>query len=343
MQTTAELESLAAMSAAVGADPDLVQGGGGNVSLKAGGCLWIKASGTWLSRALAEPIFLPLDLARLRRQIAAGDADPTAGCYDPASGARPSIETTLHALMPGRVVLHTHAVNSIAWTVRRDGEAALADRLAGLDWAWLPYRRPGLPLTREMQAVLRRRPDCAVLVLANHGLVVGAANVDAARALTYEVERRLALPLRPAGRPDLKRLDGFLRAGWRLPSDPLVHGIARDAAAFEFARLGALYPDHVVFLDSPLPILVDGDLEATIERHRQAAGRTPKYLVLPGAGVVVARDIVPGAEEMLRCLARILLRIPADVPVRPLTSEEVRELVDWEAEQYRQSLDAGSA
>lgn len=342
MNETAELRALAAMSAAVGADPDLVQGGGGNSSLKCDGCLWIKASGTWLSRAAGERIFLPLDLARLKRRIAAGAADPTAGCYA-EGGARPSIETTLHALMPHRAVLHTHAVNTIAWAVRRDGEAALAGLLAGLEWAWVPYRRPGLPLTRAVQAVLEHRPDCTILVLANHGLVVGAATADGARALTIEVEHRLNREPRQASGPDLPRLDALAGAGWRLPRDPLVHAIACDPTALEIARAGALYPDHVVFLDAPLPVLADGDLASGLARHRQASGRDPCYLVLPGAGVVVADGITPGAEEMLRCLARVLLRIPPGAPVRPLDAQEVRELTDWEAEQYRQSLDAGPA
>jgi len=339
----AELDALAAMCAAVGADPDLVQGGGGNASLKLDGRLWIKASGTWLSRALAEPLFLPLDLERLQRQILAGAADPTAGCYDTARSSRPSIETTLHALLPGRVVLHTHAVNTIAWAVRSDGEAMLVDRLASLDWAWVPYRRPGLPLTRAVQAVLRRRPACAVLVLANHGLVVGAEDAEGARTLTHEVERRLAREPRAAAVPDLPRLQALAEAGWRLPQDPLVHAIACDAAALEMARRGALYPDHVVFLDAPLPVLSEGGPDAARRRHREATGRDPCYLVLPGAGVVVAREIAPGAEEMLRCLARVLLRLPGDAPVRPLDADQVRELVSWEAEQYRQALNAGPA
>ena len=88
---------------------------------------------------------------------------------------RPSIETSLHALLPHRLVIHVHSVNLIAWAVRADGRAELDRRLAGLSWAWIPYVRPGLPLTPALAAILRdRRPD--VLVLQNHGLVVGAAD-----------------------------------------------------------------------------------------------------------------------------------------------------------------------
>ena len=50
---------------------------------------------------------------------------------------RPSIETTVHALMPQRVVVHVHCVNTIAWAIRSDAEARqrvadLGEVLAGL-------------------------------------------------------------------------------------------------------------------------------------------------------------------------------------------------------------------
>ena len=43
--------ALLAHSARIGADPALVQGAGGNTSLKRDGVLWVKASGTWLRDA----------------------------------------------------------------------------------------------------------------------------------------------------------------------------------------------------------------------------------------------------------------------------------------------------
>jgi rhamnose utilization protein RhaD (predicted bifunctional aldolase and dehydrogenase) len=334
------LGALKRVSACLGADPDLVQGGGGNSSLKAGGRLWIKASGTWLARAEDEEIFVDLDLDRLRHQIAAGAAEPTAGCFDAAGGRRPSIETTLHALMPQPVVLHAHAVNTIAHAVRPRPETELRSRLDGLDWTLVPYRRPGLPLTEAVGAALAERPAADVLILANHGLVVGAADAEAALALTREVERRLALTPRAAPAPATAKLAPLIEGdGWRLPADPSVQGIATDPVSLDIASAGPLYPDHVVFLDAVLPRL-EGDLAETIARHRRASGRDPAYLALPGAGVVVADEISAGAEEMLGCLARVLARLSADAAVRHLNEGEVAALVDWEAEQYRRSIDA---
>ena len=55
--------------AQIGSDPLLVQGAGGNVSWKDGNTLWIKGSGSWLSDALDDEIFIPVDLYNLNKAI----------------------------------------------------------------------------------------------------------------------------------------------------------------------------------------------------------------------------------------------------------------------------------
>src|SRR3546814_19665525 len=63
--------------------------------------------------------------------------------------------TSLHALLPHRAVLHVHGVNSIAWAVIAGGETGIAERLAGLDWAYPAYCRPGVPLSPALSALIR--------------------------------------------------------------------------------------------------------------------------------------------------------------------------------------------
>ena len=94
-----ELQALRELSAALGADRLRTQGAGGNTSIKQGGTLWIKASGTWLSDALARDIIAPVRLDPLLEAIAGGDpraasaVDFVDSALNPA-GLRPSIEST---------------------------------------------------------------------------------------------------------------------------------------------------------------------------------------------------------------------------------------------------------
>src|SRR3954465_14759184 len=110
MQQPGFLDDLRRMSARVGADILLVQGAGGNSSIKRDAVLWVKASGAWLSEARDKDMFVPVDLAGARAALAEGNETmPLAGRFG-AVTLRASIETSLHALMPHAVVLHVHAV-----------------------------------------------------------------------------------------------------------------------------------------------------------------------------------------------------------------------------------------
>lgn len=337
------LAPLAALSARLGMNRDLVQGAGGNTSLKRGEAeLWVKASGTWLSAAERQPIFVGLDLPGLLRRMEAGEAEPALpALLDPAGTLRPSIETTLHALLPHRVVLHVHSVNALAFAPRADGEALVAGRLAGLRWAWIPYAKPGLPLTRAVQARMAAAPD--ILVLGNHGLVVGGGSPEEAEARLDEVERRLATPARPAPPADLpllERLAGLSGGRYRPARLAEAHAAATEAASFAMAGRGALYPDHVVFLGpAPIPTL-SPDRAAEWLRQPPLSAPAPALVLVGGAGALLRADLGAGAEEMAACLGLVLPRLDPAAPLTVLGPAQEAELLDWDAEKYRQSLNA---
>ena len=335
----AELAALKTLSARIGNDPLLTQGAGGNTSLKVDGTLWIKASGTWLAHAAERDIMVPVEMAPL---IAAVEAvDPAAEQAQQfvvtelnGSGLRPSIETTVHALMPHRVVLHVHCVDTIAFAVRSDCVEQIGPRLAGLDWAYVPYARPGLPLALAIAEHSGNRPD--VLILANHGLVVGAETVTEAETLLDDVKARLRVAPRTAPDPDTDTLVRLMAGGdYRLPLSEAAHAVATDRQSNALAARGSLYPDHVIFLGAGSVIAARDEDAAAVVRRLDAA---PIAILWPEIGVLMRNDAVPGADAMARCLADVTARIPADAPVRMLTEEEHRQLTDWDAEKYRQEL-----
>jgi rhamnose utilization protein RhaD (predicted bifunctional aldolase and dehydrogenase) len=333
MREPAILNDLRRMSARVGKNILLVQGAGGNSSVKLGDVLWVKASGTWLADAEDKDIFVPISLSGARAALARDDRQmPLAPGAE--SVLRASIETSLHALLPHPVVLHVHSVNTIAWSVRTDAGEELAARMHGLAWRALDYHHPGLPLAHAVREYAREPID--VLLLGNHGLVVGAATCEAAEALVAQVEQRLALPPREAGPAD----DGALRrifdgTDYRLPNDPLCHVTGTDPHSLAVATTGSLYPDHVVFLGPAMPILAQGDDLAA------KAARTvppPVALLVPGRGALIRCDASPGAEAMLSCLALVTSRLPLDASIKYLSLDNEQALLNWDAEHYRKQM-----
>ena len=99
---SSEFHQFCELSAAIGRNPLLVQGAGGNTSVKEDGLLWVKASGTWLSEATEKKTMVAVDLAKLERAMAQNDERVEKPQYfkaDPAESLRPSIETVVHATL----------------------------------------------------------------------------------------------------------------------------------------------------------------------------------------------------------------------------------------------------
>jgi rhamnose utilization protein RhaD (predicted bifunctional aldolase and dehydrogenase) len=335
-----DIQDLLDLAARLGRDPLLVQGPGGNISLKRDGVMWVKASGTWMMDAITQSILVPLDIAAVLAGLAAGDPScETCSAFVRhdllPSPLRPSIETTLHAVMPQRVVVHVHCVETIAQACLSDAPERLATPLAGLDWAFVPYVRPGVSLARTMAEHLHRESN--VVVLGKHGLVIAGDTVAEAAQLRAEVSRRLALAPRPRLRVGRESLGGFEGAGYRMADDEALHAIATDSVSLAVARRGSLYPDHVVFL-GPGIVETEG-AETAADAARRAGRHAAPLVVAPGRGVLMHDAASASARALARCLADVTCRLSGNDPIDPLTDADEADLLDWDAEKYRQSLD----
>jgi rhamnose utilization protein RhaD (predicted bifunctional aldolase and dehydrogenase) len=311
-----DLAALARVSAELGGNRLLIQAAGGNTSVKAGGVLWVKASGRWLAKALDEPIFAALDLPRLTEAMALGDpacetCDTFVRADLSAPGLRPSVETTLHAGLPQRFVLHVHCVETISNAVLEDGATRIAPLLEGLKWAWVPYTRPGFPLFQTIT------PGADIYVFANHGLVVAADTIEAAVALLATVGQRLARPLQTA---PIRLARSGERAGYRFANAP-----AQTSHGAKFAAAGTLYPDHLVFLGSGAALI-------------DSVVGSPPVILAPGFPPLVREDLAPAPLALAECLGDVAARFAPDDRLRYFTAQQEYELTHWDAEIYRHSL-----
>jgi rhamnose utilization protein RhaD (predicted bifunctional aldolase and dehydrogenase)/NAD(P)-dependent dehydrogenase (short-subunit alcohol dehydrogenase family) len=179
------IDELVLASRLLGADPSLVLHGGGNTSVKAPwrditgadvDAIYVKGSG-WDLATIERAGFAPLPLARLHaltdldvlsdpdmmRELSAARLDPAA--------PQPSVEALLHAFLPQRAVLHSHA--DLVLTISNvPGGDELARRVFGDDVVYVPYVMPGFDLARAVrEAWAEQAHDGTVgLVLLAHGL-----------------------------------------------------------------------------------------------------------------------------------------------------------------------------
>ena len=329
-----ELDRLVERSRRIGADPALVVHGGGNTSTKLRerdhlgrerDVLRVKGSGTDL-RTIGSDGFPGLyldELLPLRARDAMSDDAMVAylaRCMTDPAARRPSIETLLHAFLPGRHVDHTHADAICALTNHPEAPRSVAEALGG-DVALVPYLRPGFELSK-------RTADCAdarAVVLEHHGLVTWADEHERSYGDTVELAGRARAyldaqgPSRdPAPAPDLSgpdtaRLLAALRerlsAGGRrkvLYVDPTQRALA-DRPDVEAVAAGRGTPDHLLRIGVHSIVVrsaadVDGAVDAFargyrayFERHRHRLPDgfamlepLPRVVLVPGLGAVAA-------------------------------------------------------
>lgn len=325
--------------AAIGADPLLVQGAGGNVSWKSGSTLWIKASGTWLADAETQDIFVPVDLEHLRNAIAKGNFSVTPKLAG-ASTLKPSIETLLHALMPHNVVVHLHAIEVLAHLVRPDSELELEGLLCSSDLKWksVAYFKPGSALASVVFSTLEGAPELDVVFLLNHGVVIGGADIAEIDHILKKLITALAEPTRRvlennALPPPIKLAS---ENEYFSVADPEVQLLAVDLELFDrLEKDWNLYPDHVVFLGARPECFSS---LGSLQEYCSTRVFKPDLLFIRGLGVFTQPGFGAAKKAQLRCFYDVIVRQRQHSQLNTLSEQQISELLNWDAEQYRQLL-----
>jgi len=207
------LLELIRISNAVGKDPTLVQGGGGNTSVKTadGKYMYIKASGTalkdmsekqgWRRLRLDAVLSVIEDKAIARLDAQSRETEVVnrllLACDDEVVGtARPSVEAHLHAFL-NKCVIHLHPSVVGAYVNAKHGKAELQKlfKTEKRPPLWVPYTDPGFTLAKRIaklvgdyQKQFGKKP--AILFLEKHGLLISRESTGTALQLVRKVISR---------------------------------------------------------------------------------------------------------------------------------------------------------
>jgi len=325
--------------ATIARDRLLVQAAGGNVSWKSGDTLWIKASGTWLADAEQKDIFVPVDLPAIHSAVAAYHFD-----YSPKvvveSHHRPSIETMLHALMPHRIVLHLHPVDAVAHLVRPDAEMDIHAAIGeGINWAWVPYHKPGQDLARAIAQMRGSTAHPDLIFMQNHGVILGGDTLDEIDKALRLITNRLRIA--PPSLPPALIIEGDITDS----GSPLGYRMSRHLNARQLGQRGdwagrlssawAICPDHIVFLG--LRAYHAPDLRALSEKLIDT-GESPPLLFLDDGRVLERIDVTAAQIAQMQFYIDVISRQHPRQKLDVLTETDALNLTDWEAEKYRRSL-----
>ena len=279
------LDLLVYASRLIGAETSLVVWGGGNTSIKTTErdyrgreipVLRVKGSGSDLKSVQKKdfPGVRLDDIHALLDREDMGDQEMVSylghGLVEPG-GSRPSIETLLHGFLPATAVMHTHA-DAVVSLTNNDRAHETLQAVYGRDVIWLPYKRPGFRISKDVADAIRANPEATALILERHGtinwgptvkeayeatigLISRAEDAIAARKRGRRVTVAVA-PLDPARRRELAiaiapRLRGRLAQPKRqivtFEDPPDVLDFVGSAEARELSQVGPATPDHTIY------------------------------------------------------------------------------------------------
>jgi len=380
------LSQLIEISRAVGSRPDIVQGGGGNTSVKSADAstMAIKASGTPLAAMSETAGWAELDmgillaifgLERLARLPASEREARVLKHQDYAvvggPGARPSVESALHALL-GRAVIHTHPVVVNALTCG-PGESALPGlvREGEPKPLWIPYTDPGYTLAVAVKdALATYEAEHAalpqVLLLENHGLFVSADTATECVGLHEDWIQRCtayfeetAAPLSPMPETDpagvSKAMASIRRTVHakgkgpifaRLSTDPELAHAAADPSIGGVLAEGALSPDQIVYTGAHSVVAEDLSAVAPTVEAALEEPSPPRLVLVRNVGPFLLSDDAGKlgvVEEMASSAAKTVRLANGRGGAHNLSGSSADFIIHWEVEHYRSGVLGGPA
>ena len=324
---TSDLDLRVYTSNLLGQSDELVLHGGGNTSVKSmvdgEEILYVKGSGWDLVSIKAEgfsPVRMKtlLEMAKLESLSDSDMVTQQKAAMTDKSAPNPSVEAILHAIIPFKVVDHTHADAIVTISNSKNG-VKLIDALFP-NFLIIPYVMPGFILAQKIYEMTQDFDwdACEGIILHNHGIFTFDNNAKKSYDKMIEgvslaedfLEENAAISLsnpKESAEVDLGKLKEIISKvkGYevvtKLDQSPLAKYYASQDDLATFATRGVLTPEHIIRTKRIPLVLEDDNIEAAVEAYVDAYNKyfqtfatdeiclnpAPNYAVVKNVGVVL--------------------------------------------------------
>jgi len=311
----------------LGQSDELVLHGGGNTSVKSvvdgEEILYVKGSG-WDLVSIKEEGFAPvklsslLEMAKLQTLSDTDMVSQQKAAMIDATAPNPSVEAILHALIPFKVVDHTHADAIVTISNSKNGKKYIQELYP--HFLIVPYVMPGFILAQKIYEMTRDFDweKCEGIILHNHGIFTFDNNAkksydkmikavskaedflktnakvtltDNTKKREVDLEKLCILVSEMKGEPVVEKINRSLLAKQYASQDNLQY----------FASRGVLTPEHIIRTKRIPLIIENNNIQEALEAYKRAyleyfkrfskdeicLNPAPKYAVIKEYGVVL--------------------------------------------------------
>ncbi|MBC7426253.1 MAG: class II aldolase [Bacteroidia bacterium] len=272
------MSTLEQLSAPFATNPDLIQGSGGNTSVKISETeMQIKASGFRLSDIDNSNGFVTVNYDNIAEYFTASKYTETddpekhlkAFVADNIIGDRlklPSMETGFHAVLD-KYVVHTHSVYSNIINCTAGSEFLLQSIFPKDTPAFIHYCNPGFYLSKSIANLMAsgtNRPK--VIFLENHGLITHSNDAQEAVDLNSKVNKAIqnyySIAIEyPESNLELQ-VEGLYKSNTLLLKDWM-----RSCGSIQAAMSLTLFPDQAVFFNGQIDFTGSNNTNFKISIH----------------------------------------------------------------------------
>ncbi|MCX6824753.1 MAG: class II aldolase/adducin family protein [candidate division SR1 bacterium] len=240
-----------------------VQGGGGNISIKVSSTdMYIKASGSLLKDIDKKNIGAHINYEKIKKKLQLHLKNKSTGAIEKKIDShiqenthtldkKASIETSMHILLPGKIVFHNHSIYINIFSCSKNGEKHF-EQLFGEKINFIRYASPGAGLSRRIYKK-HGLASPQTLILENHGIIIHSDNKEEIITTYLSTKKKIKDFLKKKG---IKLFEnGLIQGGkgitWGTlsPHNMLKKFIIKNKLSKH------MYPDSIVFGED---ILFDG-------------------------------------------------------------------------------------
>lgn len=373
------IQDLISISQFYGNDTRYVIAGGGNTSYKNKEKIWVKASGSSLA-TITEAGFAVLDrsLLNLISQKAYSNdvAEREEQVKNDLAAAtitkdrRPSVETSMHNAIQYSFVVHLHPTIVNGLMCAQNAESDLI-KLFGDKTLFIPYTDPGYVLFKKVEEEIENyrtkfNEEPQVIWLQNHGIFVAAETIDEIKtiydSIFAKLEHAIKIALPVGNRETCRTTEEVLPAIRMLVSKEELKTLKvrkNELIKYYYDNVGhqkviekPFTPDAIVYCKSNYIFLNNESPEKLIEEFQEKLNQftsqnsyLPKVILIKGIGLVAIGDHAKQCGIILDVFEdamKTAFLAQSFGGAHPMTQRQIDFIDNWEVENYRRSVAAGT-
>jgi len=353
----------------LGRSDELVLHGGGNTSVKSmvkgEEILYVKGSG-WDLVSIKGEGFSPvrmktlLEMAKLESLSDSDMVSQQKAAMIDKSAPNPSVEAILHAIVPFKVVDHTHADAIVTISNSKNGKKFISELFP--NFLIIPYVMPGFILAQKIYEMTQSFDwkSCEGIILHNHGIFTFDDDakksydkmIDAVTLAENFLAENAVLNLEDIEVKDfdmnLLQIDKYIHVN----QTPLALNYASQENLRASVTRGVLTPEHILRTKRVPLVVEDDDVEDALQHFRVAyeayfnAYKTdeimldtnPKYAVIKDFGIVTFGKTQKEADVINDVVSHTMMAVMRADKLGGYKSISISDSFDmeyWELEQAK--------